>query len=375
MRTDPLSIAATLLTVILGICSPALASPICPVCEREVSTSAPFDRDTGLHYHGPCIERATIPSCDHCGGPAPRRVVIERGEYHESCFRDFVAPRCVECGLPIGRNGIDEGPVHPSCFRRLRRKEPTLPGSMNEPPLRCDVCGGSLTGELEVGAGGEIYHPRHAAEVAQCDACGRLAVEHLSGRPLACADGRILCGVCAKTAISTRAAARRLLARVRDRLAERSIVVDSSRVKLVLSTAQELSGERNEGRRARGLSEHTYDQHGWTGSTVHLLAPLPEVEARGVLAHELGHVWLATGGLGDRSAWAVEGTCNLLQLWELRHGEDEPATRLIEKLEEDDDAAYGEGLRRVRRRVSRIGWKGWIDEMSEMPVIAERSGD
>ncbi|MAE72145.1 MAG: hypothetical protein CME06_16960 [Gemmatimonadetes bacterium] len=367
------STAMLLLLLMAGACSPAIAAPLCPVCEREASVSAPLDRDTGLRYHESCVEKGAVPRCDQCDGPAPRRIVVEKGEFHESCFREHMAPRCVECGLPVGRHGIDDGPMHPSCFRRLQRREPTLPGSMNEPPLRCDLCGDAISGELEVGAWGEIYHSRHAERTAHCDACGRLAAEHLSGEPFACADGRTLCGVCAETAISTKSEARRLFAHVGARLAERRIDVDAGRVKLVLAGLQELSNERNDGRRARGLSEHTYDRKGWTGSTIHLLAPLPEVELRGVLAHELGHVWLASRGLGDRAAWAVEGTCNLLQLWELRHRGGELGTRLIEKLEEDDDEVYGEGLRRVRRRVSSTGWKGWTEEFSEMPAIPERS--
>ncbi len=344
----------------------------CPVCGRETRGAALGDPDSGRRYHAACVDAARVPRCDHCEGPAPRRVVSAAGEFHESCFVAAIAPRCPDCGLAVGRYRVGVPPSHPSCFRRRQRGEPVLPGSRHEPRLRCDLCDEPLGEELRVGSWGEIYHPRHEDSVPHCDACGRLAVARLSGAPRACGDGRTLCGLCDANAVESGAQAEALLRDVCAAMGKRGIRVDAGRVELSPSDASELADATGTSRRSRGVSVHGFDRRGWSGSTIHALMPLPEAELRGVLAHELGHVWLSSIGLGDRPAWAVEGTCNLFQLWELERAPGALRDHLVEKLEQDDDEVYGVGFRRVRDAVERVGWRAWVERLAALDAVPER---
>ena len=70
----------------------------------------------------------------------------------------------------------------------------------------------------------------------------------------------------------------------------------------------------------------------------------------GVLAHELGHVWLFRARLDQLPAPLTEGFCELVRhAWLLRLGTP-LAGELRRRLEEGTDPVYGDGFRRVKER-------------------------
>jgi hypothetical protein len=295
--------------------------------------------------------------------------------------------RCAICAQVVGRYFIEDGPYHPSCFLRMIRGEPPLVGGPNEPPLRCEVCGKRIDSDFDVDPWGLIYHSHHAREYNSCSSCGRLLVRELTGEARALEDGRNLCGLCLSLCVDGLDQLQPVLAETLAELARHKVQIPRDRIRLELVRQQNLPGRFASAQRSRGASQHIFTRGVWQHSTIMLLAPLPAPALRGVLAHELGHVWLSAQGLGDAAPQLVEGTCNLLQAWvleaqlyrpaggvgrkkaaaagsaEARQREREWIEHLLRSLRLDRDPVYGAGFREARAQVEAFGWEAWIERL------------
>ena len=87
---------------------------------------------------------------------------------------------------------------------------------------------------------------------------------------------------------------------------------------------------------------------------VAVLEGLPTPLFDGVVAHELGHVWLIVHGIKGLPQWAEEGFCELLTYRYYKQMNTPESRYRTESMEKNPDPVYGEGFRRVRAIADRV---------------------
>lgn len=227
---------------------------------------------------------------------------------------------------------------------------------------RVALCVVLLGPALTLGCASAGFRELPAAEAWTCDACQRPAEPPGGGL---WEDGRAACAECRTEAVVELAEAEEVLAEARAGLADATEARIASEVGLVLhdtpglqAAAAELAHPRlhafcqiRERFRGEELVERTF--------TIHALRAQPRALLRGVLVHELFHVWQTEQGAPEDAAPAWrEGAANWAQ-WRLHlaRGERDWA----ERLERDDDAVYGRGFRRFRSYVDARGRASALD--------------
>jgi hypothetical protein len=301
-------------------------STVCAGCGEKISGD--FIEVDGKYYHSRCF------TCDYCQKPIPDSFIRYQGKnYHPACFEDHVA-------------------------------------------LRCDVCGGVIKGGYISSYWGNAYHPEHVGKEIQCSFCRRFIVGKLMEGAIVFQDGRHLCGECASTAVFESAEAASLLAGVAKQLADFGLKVDPRSIDINLVNKDALR------RLASGTSKDTrgfvdYEiARSMSGGVEHrtirmyLLYGMPRTAIIGTIAHELTHVWLFQQGEEERDRALVEGSCNFAAYLILQKMGTDQAGFIIDNMENDPDAVYGEGFRRIKRYAEANGLDGWRRLMKETPQKA-----
>ena len=191
---------------------------------------------------------------------------------------------------------------------------------------------------------------------AGCDACNRVAVPGEGGT---WSDGRVACGECLASAVVDQGEGEEVLAEAREELQDALEIKLEASVGLVLverdallKAAQDLAHPRLRAFcqiRERFLGEKLVSRT----FAIQALTALPRGLLRGILAHELFHVWQAEAGAPENASgrWR-EGSANWAQ-WRVHRERDEALW--AEQMERDPDATYGEGFRRFRRLAEALG--------------------
>jgi len=191
---------------------------------------------------------------------------------------------------------------------------------------------------------------------ATCDACSRVAEPGEGG---AWSDGRVACGECLEEAVVEQGEAEEVLAEAREELEDVLELELEAPVALLLverAALQEAAKDLAHPRlrafcqiRERFLGEELVSR----GFTIHAVTALPRGLLRGILVHELFHVWQAEAGAPEEASgpWR-EGSANWAQ-WRVHRERDEDLW--AEQMERDPDAVYGEGFRRFRRLAEALG--------------------
>lgn len=96
--------------------------------------------------------------------------------------------------------------------------------------------------------------------------------------------------------------------------------------------------------------------------SIYIIEHLPKIEFQAVLAHEIGHTWIADQGI-KLPKQHEEGFCNLCSFliyedWNCTHGD-----LLIERLEKDTTPIYGNGFRAMKKQLFKKGWKQFLHEL------------
>ena len=178
-------------------------------------------------------------------------------------------------------------------------------------------------------------------------------------------DERVACAECRTEAVVDQGQAEALLEEAREGLGSAAGVHVLSPVDLVLhdtpelqEAAAELAHPRlhafcqiRERFRGQELIERSF--------TIHALRAQPRALLRGVLAHELFHVWQTEQGAPEDAAPAWrEGAANWAQ-WSLHEARGE--TAWAARIARDDDPTYGQGFRRFRALVDARGPRAAMD--------------
>jgi hypothetical protein len=288
--------------------------------------------------------------------------------YHTQCFIERFAPRCAWCGKPLsGRYLQAEGKsYHPECYR-----EHVVP--------RCAYCDAPLTGEYLVDAWGTKFCKRHQQEFPACEFCGRLIPpaqqeKVVPGDPRA--PQSVRCPICRSRAIENMAQARPLFDEVA-RWAETQLPAFAG-----ASLRLELVDRATLTRYMRGMSaSQTSEPHtlGVTLSTTHtlngrevrtevngiaVLRGLPTPLFQGTVAHELGHAWLVMQGIKGLPPWAEEGFCEMLSYRYYSYLHTPESRHYAGNIERNPNPVYGDGFRRVRATIDRLGFQNYVTALS-----------
>ncbi len=293
--------------------------------------------------------------CAVCGQALDGRWVVADGKkYHPGCFKDKIELRCAVCGKPI--NGVyakdKQGVYHESCFREARLE-------------KCIICRLPIDGDHVVDAWGQSAHPVHQGQkVMMCDSCGRI-ISPESRNGFRYKDGRLICGICKKTEVTKGTDVSSLMAELSKMLGSVGIGPVSSRIPVTLVDRTTLIRESrgNDKENTRGFTKSIARiENGKTVSFQHriyILNGLPLTEFKGVLAHEMIHVWLNESRV-KMSAKETEGFCNL-GIYLVNEKERSDFARVLQnQLEQDEDPVYGDGYRMMKEKLDAMGWPGLV---------------
>ncbi|MEB3299073.1 MAG: hypothetical protein VKO21_06270 [Candidatus Sericytochromatia bacterium] len=288
--------------------------------------------------------------------------------------------RCARCGLPLGAGGlrVPGGALHAECFlcvdcggRLEGRYVQGANGTVHHPACYarvhaevCVICGQGMLGQYVQDASGRRFHARHLKEFPRCSTCGQLCALGLAGQGRSLGDGRVQCLSCHGRAVRGTREALPHWRRVVDLLASWGLEVDVSEVPFELVDRQRLyrllqaAGQRPHPS-LHGLTRHGIHRRGGRvvrrEISVHAMTWLPAELLDGILAHELGHVWIYQQECPVHQPELAEGACNVLRWMVHVHQGGPEAERLIREMDADPHPAYGGGFRRVRRMVERQG--------------------
>ena len=104
---------------------------------------------------------------------------------------------------------------------------------------------------------------------------------------------------------------------------------------------------------------------------IYILYGLPYIQCESVLAHEFAHVWLNERFIDD-SPPIVEGFCNLVAAAILFKEKGKLASIIHTNMKLSDNPVYGSGYRRMKHRLTALGWPALLAEMklkSKPPVL------
>lgn len=285
---------------------------------------------------------------------------------------------------------------HPSCYRDRVR-------------LHCAVCGEGVDGAwYATDPWGRVVHTRHG-RTPQCASCQRFVLSEdasSDGGGTTYEDGRLVCNACVATAVLHTAQIRPATRRVVQTLQTRFLPPEDpwlqGQIHISLAPRDELTHKAcattsTTASTASALPGCAVPQqsnfHGLTTTTrittalrtmprkfttmeheITLLRGLPDLQFRGVLAHELLHVWLNEHGYQPPPA-VMEGFCNLGSQAVYQTEREDPALAavLLQQMETDPDPVYGDGYRHMKGLLERRGWSAVVHELAAFRTRASHS--
>ena len=299
----------------------------CAACGKVLS--GPIFETQGARYHENCF------LCDYCRQPIKGSYVEYRGKnYHDFCFQSHIA-------------------------------------------LRCVVCGEIIRGRYLLDYWGNACHPDHLQTVARCDFCRRFLAGACTEGMVKLGDGRMLCGICAPSSVTSEGKARVLMRDVSRELARHGITVQTSGIDIRLVGEPQLrsiAGTDNSD--TKGYVDYQVDKNLFgtvtrRRVTIYILAGMPRVQAAGTLAHELMHVWQFMQGRLHVEKALSEGSANFAASLVLSSIGGVEATYSIDMMRQDPDPVYGGGFRRVQSFVDREGITAWLDLLrGDKPMVS-----
>jgi len=337
------------IALLLMVCFSTLADEgdqfICAACGKPITKQAVVV--DGKLYHPECFR------CAACGEPI--RGEYLRGTdgkyYHRPCLERLQHLKCAYCGKPITDNDnvVFEGKTyHSECYRRYVAPH-------------CDICGEPLEGNFITDYWGNKFHSRHTREFPVCCACGRLVWQ--GGVQID--DRHWLCSVCAKRSVTSPERARGLLEEVREELSSCGIVVRTLGLRIELVEREVLEA----GREMEGHS-HAYAYVNWQSgrrasgdetAMIRVQNGLPDDQMRGIIAHELMHVWQHENGADDSPIGLREGSANWAMSLIYSRMQTRRGQFFLNGLEMSKDPVYGEGYREVAKYADQHGVTGVLE--------------
>lgn len=336
----------------------------CAHCQQSLSES--FQLKKGKLYHPACYPQANQQQCAHCREALSNTwMVHERKKYHEHCYQSHYQPRCVICQQAISdRYHTDaQGAYHVACFEQHRLQP-------------CAICQAPLKGKYLQDSWGHQACTQHGGrKTQQCHVCARLIGQATSQGGVQYGDGRIVCGLCRMSEVTTPAQIEQSRQRVLQALHAVGFDYIPNYIAVSLGDKQTLNRSLGRGGNCHGFTktiERTVNGQKHSEHSIFILYGLPRLMFEGVLAHELIHVWLNERQLNHHAPREIEGFCNLGTAWIYQEDATPLANVLLERMQKSADPVYGEGYRRQLKRVQSQGWVATIAAMQQGPGAVSR---
>ncbi len=235
--------------------------------------------------------------------------------------------------------------------------------SSKQPTDACCLCKKALVGQVVQDAWGNSAHLAHG--ISFCGTCDRILSRYSSAGAFQYSDGRLICGLCKKIAVTDGVSANRSRRKIVDLLESVGFKGIPKNVKIVLTHAEALSAHSNK-KNTAGLTLtqvhfHNYKRIGATHQ-IGILSGLPKPEFEATLAHELLHVWQQENGI-KLSPLYCEGLCELGSFLIYSKDSSPLGKHLLEKLMKNKDLIYGNGFRLFHKKIQNLGWEKMIREV------------
>jgi hypothetical protein len=340
---------------------------ICNHCQERLGEE--FRLKDNKVYHAKCSQTRFKLTCAHCQQALGERwMTLDGKKLHEACYQAHYQQNCEVCGgeLTGSYTRDPEGlGYHTACY--AQHKAP-----------RCDGCAQPIVGQFLQDLWGNRLHPHHGGQATlQCHVCARLISEKTSQGGVQYGDGRIVCGICQISEITTPAQIEHARQWVLQTLKGVGFDYIPNYIAVSLADQRTLQKRLGVGRNANshGFTKTLIKDQPGQGRiqehSIFILYGLPRLLFMGVLAHELLHVWLNERQLND--VWGekeIEGFCNLATALIYQKDGTPLAQVLLERLEKDKNPIYGEGYRKMASKLQKTGWSVLIQEMQTKPQTA-----
>ncbi len=208
----------------------------------------------------------------------------------------------------------------------------------------------------------------HFKRTVSCSYCGRFITESTTGGGKALKDGRAICGLCFKKAVSLPAEGKKILMDTYRKLEGLGITIDPFKPEFALIDRKDLKRLDSTGREKQGAAVFKRVLKGNTIESfelqVFILKDLPLVSCISTCAHELMHIWFYSRGITEASPGLTEGSCNLASYLILQQRKEPEAAYLIQNFFADPHKVYGRGFRKMHRIFDAEGISGWLNYIS-----------
>lgn len=266
--------------------------------------------------------------------------------------------QCSICQREITHKFIQdsEGQYHIPCYEQ------------NKCP-KCDVCLQPIRGKYLIDPWGQYSHLVHQRQrIQQCHCCSRVIGAKTSNGGIQYGDGRIICGICKITEITDSQQIKHAKGLVIEQLMAVGLDYIPNYIAVSLADRRLLNTRLGVHQKTNsyGFTKTLKKEHPTLGPimehSIFILYGLPRLFFLGVLAHELLHVWLNERQI-KLPEKEMEGFCNLGTYAIYQQNGTPLANLLLERLQNDPDPIYGDGFRKMQKRLLKKGWAQVIDEV------------
>lgn len=288
---------------------------ICAGCGKVIRGE--YKDKNNEFYHPDCYAKKAGLICAYCNKLLNGEyVVYENKKYHKDCLREHVLEKCAVCGEPIDDRFVIDG---------YKNK----------------------------------YHAYHKNEYPECSCCGRLICGVITGGGVKYPDGRNVCSICYKTAVSDQNTIKYLLSKVKSKLVSMGLNFGSAPINIKGVDRNELkNNDPDFNTETRGYCNSQVRTETLNGRIIKkvsshqilVLKGIPEILMESIIAHELMHAWMNDNTSNSQPARIREGSCNFISYLYLNSRPPSQTEEYIRQLEENPDPVYGEGFRIIKNR-------------------------
>lgn len=266
-------------------------------------------------------------------------IVIDGKAFHPNHFV------CAKCNKPLTGNYYKKNGKYfdAQCYA-------------NSEAPRCAVCDQPLTGKYLIDPNGLKYHQTHEKELSRCDNCNRLISQKTTKGGVKYSDGRSICNICKKNAVTTEAEYTRSQNKTLLGLKNYGLNISLDNVEVHAVDRIKLKKVSNKyySNSARGYCQTTVEERnsGLTSEvirthTIYVLDKVPPKYIELTLAHELMHVWINENVEHKLSSKLEEGSCNFIAYTYMKSDYSVEAQNILKQMQESPDPIYGDGFRKV----------------------------
>ncbi len=355
-RYNNLAVILLTLFIIVLILDDANAdtNPICDYCKRII-TNNDYVQTEGIYFHKKHF------FCSGCSQSLVNNKFVRKNNanYCAKCYENKFILKCANCGELINGKylALHGKNYHTDCYNKSFG-------------LICNLCQKAIEGEFLTDYWENKYHRFHEGKSSYCDYCRRFISKDVSNGGSVYNDGRTICGICKENTVDDIREAEKLMSFISQKLKKFGIEIGLDNIKLELVDKNELTNlSRSRSKDFAGFTilegQKGLDNTFSNKYSIFLLRGMPKSNFRSTMAHELMHVWLYSNAPLEMDPALAEGSCNYSSYLFLQNDRDKLTGYILNSMEKDPDIFYGEGYRRVKKMVRRMGIESWLEYLRD----------